>query len=79
MRMATKPMTSAPMTSTSVTSASVVPGTAAPPLIADELAVRCSAALVTLWSPEHKVVLERQLWLEMLRAQAEVAWAYRSR
>lgn len=25
-----------------------------------------------LWSPEHKIVLERQLWLAVLRAQAEL-------
>ena len=29
-----------------------------------------SDELVGLWSPEHKVVLERQLWLAVLRAQA---------
>ncbi|MGH3751358.1 MAG: adenylosuccinate lyase [Pseudonocardiaceae bacterium] len=29
-----------------------------------------SGELVRLWSPEHKVVLERQLWLAVLRAQA---------
>ncbi len=28
--------------------------------------------LVRLWSPEHKVVLERRLWLAVLRAQAEL-------
>ncbi|MGH3800502.1 MAG: adenylosuccinate lyase [Pseudonocardiaceae bacterium] len=31
-----------------------------------------SGELVQLWSPEHKVVLERQLWLAVLRAQAEL-------
>ncbi|MGQ0716588.1 MAG: adenylosuccinate lyase [Pseudonocardiales bacterium] len=31
-----------------------------------------SAELVRLWSPEHKVVLERQLWLAVLRAQADL-------
>ncbi|MGZ4561667.1 MAG: adenylosuccinate lyase, partial [Mycobacteriaceae bacterium] len=25
-----------------------------------------------MWSPEHKVVLERQLWIAVLRAQAEL-------
>jgi len=29
-----------------------------------------SPEMVTLWSPAHKVVLERQLWLSVLRAQA---------
>ncbi|MFR9750763.1 adenylosuccinate lyase [Nocardia sp. 004] len=28
--------------------------------------------LVHLWSPEHKIVLERRLWLEVLRAQVEL-------
>jgi adenylosuccinate lyase len=31
-----------------------------------------SAELAGLWSAEHKVVLERQLWLAVLRAQAEL-------
>ncbi|MCQ4117849.1 adenylosuccinate lyase [Rhodococcus tibetensis] len=31
-----------------------------------------SPELVELWSPEHKIVLERQLWLAVLRAQAEL-------
>ncbi|MGH3900972.1 MAG: adenylosuccinate lyase [Pseudonocardiaceae bacterium] len=31
-----------------------------------------SDELVRLWSPEHKVVLERQLWLAVLRAQADL-------
>jgi adenylosuccinate lyase len=29
-----------------------------------------SPELVRLWSPQHKIVLERQLWLAVLRAQA---------
>ncbi|WP_040833194.1 adenylosuccinate lyase [Nocardia brevicatena] len=28
--------------------------------------------LAHLWSPEHKIVLERRLWLEVLRAQSEL-------
>jgi adenylosuccinate lyase len=34
----------------------------------------CSAnrEMVELWSPEHKVVLERRLWLAVLRAQREL-------
>ncbi|TWP53064.1 adenylosuccinate lyase [Lentzea tibetensis] len=41
------------------------------PRIANVLANRyASAELVTLWSAEHKIVLERQLWLAVLRAQA---------
>ena len=31
-----------------------------------------SAELVRLWTPEHKVVLERRLWIAVLRAQAEL-------
>ncbi|HET7356726.1 MAG TPA: adenylosuccinate lyase [Nocardioidaceae bacterium] len=30
------------------------------------------ADLVTIWSPEHKIVLERQLWLAVLRAQKDL-------
>lgn len=42
-------------------------------MIPDVLAARyASAELVRLWSPEHKVVLERQLWLAVLRAQADL-------
>ena len=43
------------------------------PLIADVLANRyASAALVRQWSPEYKVVLERRLWLAVLRAQRDL-------
>ncbi|AHI01928.1 adenylosuccinate lyase [Kutzneria viridogrisea] len=43
------------------------------PLIPNVLAARyASGHLVRLWSPEHKVVLERQLWVAVLRAQAEL-------
>lgn len=31
-----------------------------------------SPALKELWSPEHKIVLERQLWLAVLQAQADL-------
>jgi adenylosuccinate lyase len=42
-------------------------------LIPNVLAQRyASAAMVELWSPEHKVVLERQLWLAVLRSQREL-------
>ncbi|MGH3513216.1 MAG: adenylosuccinate lyase [Pseudonocardiaceae bacterium] len=42
-------------------------------MIPDVLAARyASAELVRLWSPEHKVVLERELWLAVLRAQADL-------
>ncbi|MEO6881663.1 MAG: adenylosuccinate lyase [Mycobacteriaceae bacterium] len=43
------------------------------PAIPDVLAARyASPALVTLWSPEHKVVLERQLWIAVMAAQSEL-------
>jgi adenylosuccinate lyase len=42
-------------------------------VIADVLAARyASGELVRLWSPEHKVVLERELWLAVLRAQTDL-------
>jgi adenylosuccinate lyase len=45
-------------------------------LIADVLASRyASPPLVELWSPEHKVVLERRLWLAVLEAQRELGVA----
>jgi len=45
-------------------------------VIPDVLAARyASPALVELWSPEHKVVLERQLWVAVLAAQAELGVA----
>lgn len=41
--------------------------------IPNVLATRyASAPMVHLWSAEHKVVLERQLWLAVLRAQREL-------
>ena len=40
-------------------------------MIPNVLAARyASPELVRLWAPEHKVVLERQLWIAVLRAQA---------
>jgi adenylosuccinate lyase len=43
------------------------------PRIPNVLAARyASPELVRLWSPEHKVVLERQLWLAVLKAQADL-------
>src|SRR5215204_5543270 len=39
----------------------------------DVLATRyASAELVALWAPERKIVLERELWLAVLRAQREL-------
>ncbi|MET1073421.1 MAG: adenylosuccinate lyase, partial [Umezawaea sp.] len=43
------------------------------PRISNVLAGRyASTELVTLWSAEHKIVLERRLWLAVLRAQASL-------
>jgi adenylosuccinate lyase len=28
--------------------------------------------LAALWSPEHKIVLERQLWIAVLKAQRDL-------
>jgi adenylosuccinate lyase len=43
------------------------------PTIADVLAARYASPQMTLiWSPEHKVVLERRLWLEVLKAQQDL-------
>jgi adenylosuccinate lyase len=43
------------------------------PTIPNVLAGRyASTGMAALWSPAHKVVLERQLWLAVLRAQAEL-------
>src|SRR3954470_4932743 len=43
------------------------------PRIPNVLAARyASAELVSLWSPEQKVVLERQLWLAVLKAQQDL-------
>lgn len=43
------------------------------PRIPNVLAARyASAELAALWSPEHKVVLERRLWLAVLRAQRDL-------
>jgi adenylosuccinate lyase len=44
-----------------------------PELIPNVLAARyASAPLVDLWSPRRKVILERQLWVAVLRAQQEL-------
>jgi len=46
------------------------------PVISNVLAGRyASSGMATIWSPAHKVVLERQLWLAVLRAQAELGVA----
>ena len=44
-----------------------------PPGIPNVLAARyASPQMAQLWSPEHKVVLERQLWLAVLQAQRDL-------
>jgi adenylosuccinate lyase len=46
------------------------------PAIPNVLAARyASTAMATIWSPEHKVVLERRLWLAVLRAQRDLGVA----
>ena len=43
------------------------------PVLPDVLAARyASQPMVELWSPEHKVVLERELWLAVLQAQRDL-------
>ncbi len=43
------------------------------PLISNVLATRyASQEMVAIWSAEHKIVLERRLWLAVLRAQGEL-------
>ena len=49
-----------------------MPGTHLPNVLAARYA---SVPMAELWSPEHKVVLERQLWVAVLRAQAELGVA----
>src|SRR6476659_5728284 len=45
-------------------------------LVPNVLAARyASAPLVALWSPRHKIVLERRLWLAVLRAQRDLGVA----
>ncbi|GAB2934417.1 adenylosuccinate lyase [Rhodococcus aerolatus] len=45
----------------------------APAAVPDVLATRyASPELRALWSPQHKIVLERRLWLAVLRAQADL-------
>ncbi|MCB0906113.1 MAG: adenylosuccinate lyase, partial [Nocardioidaceae bacterium] len=40
------------------------------------LATRYAGAdLAAIWSPEHKIVLERQLWIAVLRAQRDLGVA----
>jgi adenylosuccinate lyase len=48
-------------------------GVVTKPAIPDVLATRyASEPMAALWSPEHKVVLERRLWVAVLRAQRDL-------
>ena len=43
------------------------------PVIPNVLSSRyASVAMTTLWSPEHKIVLERQLWVAVMKAQRDL-------
>ena len=43
------------------------------PAIPDVLASRyASTPMATIWSPEHKIVLERRLWIAVLKAQRDL-------
>ena len=55
-------------------SSTAVPDSAGPTAtVPNVLAARyASAPMAELWSPEHKVVAERQLWIAVMRAQAEL-------
>ena len=56
-----------------MTAQNASPAQAAKPRISNVLASRyASADLATLWSAEHKIVLERQLWIAVLRAQRDL-------
>lgn len=46
-----------------------MPGAHLPNVLAARYA---SAPMVELWSPQHKVVLERRLWIAVMRAQSEL-------
>jgi adenylosuccinate lyase len=46
-----------------------VPNAAVPNILATRYA---SAELAQIWSPEHKIVLERQLWIAVLEAQRDL-------
>ena len=46
------------------------------PAIPNLLASRyASTPMATVWSPEHKIVLERQLWVAVLKAQRDLGIA----
>lgn len=45
-----------------------MPGAEVPNVLAARYA---SAPMAHLWSPEHKVVLERRLWVAVMRAQRD--------
>ena len=46
------------------------------PHVPNVLATRYAGAdLAAIWSPEHKIVLERQLWIAVLKAQRDLGVA----
>ncbi len=48
-------------------------GESTPVTVPNVLATRYAAAdLAEIWSPEHKIVLERQLWIAVLKAQKDL-------
>ncbi|GAA4819786.1 adenylosuccinate lyase [Nocardioides caeni] len=48
-------------------------GESTPVTVPNVLATRYAAAdLAAIWSPEHKIVLERQLWIAVLKAQKDL-------
>ena len=47
-----------------------------PVTVPNVLATRYAAAdLAQIWSPEHKIVLERELWIAVLKAQRDLGIA----
>ncbi|GAB3855204.1 adenylosuccinate lyase [Nocardioides maradonensis] len=49
------------------------PNVTVPNVVPNVLATRYAAAdLAQIWSPEHKIVLERQLWIAVLKAQRDL-------
>ena len=46
-----------------------MPGASVPNVLAARYA---SDPMAELWSPEHKVVLERRLWVAVMRAQRDL-------
>ncbi|CAI9405481.1 adenylosuccinate lyase [Aestuariimicrobium sp. T2.26MG-19.2B] len=57
----------------SVTPAPVTPASANPAPVPNVLANRyASTSMRTIWSPEHKIIAERRLWLAVIEAQRDL-------